>query len=228
MLVEEPPDGRAADASVAGSHPRQPLRERAYRAIKAGILAQRWRPGQPLTEQHLAAELAISRTPVREALQALAREGFVSIFPNRGTFVAALSLADIRELYELREALEGQVARLAAERATAADPSALEAVVARAAEQMHAPDQLVETGSEFHRLLARIAGNRRIQEILVNLEQSTARARLMRYGSADSRRDVWAEHRSIMEAVGRHDPDEAQRLMRSHIRLAYEFLVRRP
>jgi DNA-binding GntR family transcriptional regulator len=228
MWVEGPADGRAAAASGAGARARQPLREHAYRAIKAGILAQRWLPGQPLTEQQLAEELAISRTPVREALQALAREGFVSIFPNRGTFVAAPSLADIRELYELREALEGQVARLAAERATAADHSEVEAVVARAADQMDAPDQLVETGSQFHRLLARIAGNRRIQEILVNLEQSTARARLMRYGAAEGPRDVWAEHRAIMEAVARHDPDVAERLMRSHIRLAYEFLVRRP
>ncbi|MBI3976857.1 MAG: GntR family transcriptional regulator [Chloroflexi bacterium] len=231
----------AGSATMIGKWSPLPLREFAYQAIRSGIILHRWRTGDLLSEQQLAEELEISRTPVREALQKLAREGFVAVFPSRGTVVAGLSVDDLRQIYELREALECQVVRLVAERATPVDVAALHEVLARAARQLEVPDEplqtggdlqramarideLIRSGSELHRTLAQIAGNRRIQEILRNLEYQTIRARLM-HGATGRSREFWAEHKAIVDAVARHDAEEAQALMRRHIWAQYEFVV---
>lgn len=235
---------RARPLAPSGRPSNLSLREYAYQAIRSGIILQRWRPGDLLSEQQIAEELQVSRTPVREALQALAREGFVETLPARGTVVAGSSPDDLREVYELREALESEVTRLAAARATAEDVAELHEILARASKHLQVPDRplgpgddfhgitartedLIRSGGELHRALARIAGNGRIEELLRTLQYATARARLI-HGSAGLSRDIWAEHLAIVEAVGRRDADEADRLIRAHIRAQYEFLTGGP
>src|SRR5574341_485734 len=218
------------------------LGEYAYQAIRSGIMFQLWHSGDLLSEQQIAEELQVSRTPVREALQSLGREGFVEILPARGTIVAGLSLDDLREIYELREALESEVVRLVAARAAAEDVAELYEIITRASRQLQVPDEplrpgddfprimarieeLIRSGSQLHKALARVARNRRIQEMLHTLEYATTRARLM-HGSAGHSRDIWAEHLAIVKAIERRDADDAERLIRSHIRSQYEFLKR--
>ena len=85
----------------------------AYDSLRADILAGDLAPGTPISEAERAESLGISRTPVREAMQQLAQEGLIEVFPKRGTFVARLSARDVRESFELREAVETFAARLA-------------------------------------------------------------------------------------------------------------------
>ena len=215
----------------------QPLGEYAYEAIRAGILSRRWLPGDPLSEQQLAEELGISRTPVRQALQHLEREGFVMVLPSRGTFVAELSLEDVRDVYELREVLEGQVARWAAERRADEDLAYLESVVADAFDALrrlgkfprdllsHGKlDRLHDLGDEFHSLLAQMAGNRRAIEALHQLDAQALRARLV-HGTLRDPHEVWADHNLIMECVRERDGARAEAVMRRHLRIAYELIV---
>lgn len=221
----------------------QPLGEYAYEAIRSGILAQRWRPGDPLSEQQLAAELGVSRTPIRQALQQLEREGFVQVLPSRGTFVAELSPDDLRDVYQLREILEGQAARLAAE-AHAREGmghlvAQLQTILDEAWTQIRqhsdglqakppasAQKELHRLGIRFHGVLAQMAGNRRLHEVLLGLEVTATRARLL-HGSFRDPREAWTDHAEVLDAVRAGDADGAERVMRRHIYKAYEFLLQR-
>src|SRR6202050_3223278 len=93
--------------------------ERAYSAVRDGILQGRYNAGSRLTEQELASALGVSRTPVREALRRLHAEGLVEFEPNHGAVVALFELEDAEEIFELRALLEPISARRAAERVTA-------------------------------------------------------------------------------------------------------------
>src|SRR5215208_6955510 len=95
----------------------QDLATHAYEQVREAILQGEFAPGAPLFEVHLASQMGMSRTPVREALKVLARDGFVQAVPSRGYIVPRRSMDDLRELFELRESLEGTAARCAAQRA---------------------------------------------------------------------------------------------------------------
>lgn len=227
--------GRNTPGRIAGSRQVQPLGEYAYEAIISGILSQRWQPGEPLSEQQLAAELGVSRTPIRQALQQLEREGFVQVLPSRGTFVAELSLADLHDIYQLREILEGQVARLAAEARTKEDVAYLRSIIDEAQSQIsrhsnHPPresfKELHRLGSEYHAVLSQVAGNRRLYEVLLGLELSATRARLL-HGSFRDPHETWQDHAEVVDAVGDGDADRAESAMRRHIRKAYEILLQK-
>jgi GntR family transcriptional regulator, rspAB operon transcriptional repressor len=200
-------------------------REVAYKKIREGIIAQRWRPGDPLAEQQIAEELSVSRTPVREALHALAREGLVDIFPSRGTFVSSMSTDDLREIYQFREALEVQLVRLVVQRATEADMIELEEVLRRENKEPAEPESVVASGSLFHRTVARIGGNRRIDETLRSLEHATLRARVLGFVRAEETR---REHRLLAEAIRARDEAKAEALMRRHLAQAFEHLTGQP
>jgi DNA-binding GntR family transcriptional regulator len=217
---------------VAARHPIQPLRVYAYEAIKSSVILRRWAVGDPLHEDQLAEELGMSRTPVREALQALDREGFVQILPARGTFVAGLSTDDLCEIFEYREALESQTARLAAEKATQENFQELEEILVLSEESFGGVQEAQQTGEtyrtilvrleelhrvgrEFHGCVARIAGNVRIQEALSNLLCLTIPTRV-EYTLTRSRA-IQEEHRSIFRDIVSRNTDAAERRMRTHI-----------
>ena len=104
-----------------GSRPRTYLADSVYVALRRALVAGDFHPGEPLTEGELCRRFAVSRTPVREALAKLERDQLVRVVPKKGAFVRSLSHAEIRELYQLREALEALVVRLAAPRADRAE-----------------------------------------------------------------------------------------------------------
>jgi len=105
-------------ASVLDFAPAQSLTDRAYAEIEEMIITLRLAPGSPVSESELSAHLGIGRTPIREALQRLARERLVSIFPRRGIIVTEINVASQLRLLEVRRELERLIARSAARRAT--------------------------------------------------------------------------------------------------------------
>lgn len=212
------PDPMRPARTLGAAH--QPLRVIVLEEIRRRIIAHVYEPGERIFEDHIAAELEVSRNPVREALQALAGEGFVELEPRRGARVATLSAAGARELFEVREALEGLVARLAAQRRTETEIAELREAVAGGLE-IAAGGHLTELparNTQFHALLARAARNEMLAETIRRSQDMIEWI----YAEGIRRRapDSWAEHAQLAEAVAHGDADAAERIARSHIAAA--------
>jgi DNA-binding GntR family transcriptional regulator len=205
----------AAMATNADLDSSTSLRDRAYARIKAQILDGELRPGTAISEAERADVLGMSRSPVREALQQLARDGLVEVLPKRGTFVAELTPRDVREAFELREAVETACARLAAERRTDGDIVDLVAAC-DAIDQAATVHERYEAGATFHSTVARVARSRYLHE---TFESSQAKIDMASRAAADTivhhAREL--SHRDILDAIIASDGDRAADLMRGHL-----------
>lgn len=197
---------------------------RAYHAIKEEILAFRLRPLDPLRENDLAVQLGMSRTPIREAISKLEREGLVWSEPYRGTFVSPVSLEDILEIYLLREALEGAAARLAALRV---DPAAVDALLVRIRTELDVlspnAQTIADVDTSVHDYVLNTAHQRRFSAIVNQLNEEAVRMKYL--GIVVRPRDTRDELIAILEALKLEDPDRAEEAMRAHIRSAREALA---
>jgi DNA-binding GntR family transcriptional regulator len=203
------------------------LREEALATIKQGILDARYPPGSLLSENQLADELQISRTPVREALRELAGSGLVRILPQRGIVVSELSMQDIVEVYQLREQLESFAASAAAERITAEQGDALLADHRDALRHMEAGRLKLAYDSSvlMHARIIELAKNGRLVQFMRQLSDQVHRFGLLtlRHGRA---KVALAEHGHIIDAIIRHAPEEAEALMRRHLRSDRDMALR--
>lgn len=193
------------------------LSDRAYEGIRRRIIEVELQPGARLVERDLAAELEVSRIPLREALKRLAAEGLVVLVPRRGALVSPFSPAQVRDLFDLRESLEVLAARLAAERA---DPAGLELLAA----SLEAARQATATGDQvriaaanaaFHAAVVQASGN----ELLVAL-MGPLNARLHWLFRLTAERDAGqqcAEHAELYEAIAAHDPARAAAQALHHV-----------
>jgi DNA-binding GntR family transcriptional regulator len=200
----------------------RPLREAVVDELRERIVAGVYPQGSRLLEEEIAVELGVSRNPVREALQALASDGFVDIEPRRGARVAVLTTQRTDDLFEVRQALEGLVASLAARKRTEAQLSELTAVVqdGLAASEAGDLDPLPALNTRFHQLLADAADNALLTDTLARLAHViqwvyTSRIALRSHRS-------WAEHAAILDAIAAGDADRAEREARHHIGMARE------
>lgn len=200
--------------------PNQPVRERAYAYLKNAILAGDLAPGGRLTEEHLAKQLGMSRTPVREALHKLQSEGLIKALPTRG-FVASLDSRDeIEELFEIRAVLEGYALRVICCRINEDVLAALEQAVVEADEALRASrlDDLFGWNTRFHDALhALITDKRRLYHQMVTMRQYVLRYRKNTLQYPDGGARTVDGHRKILLALRLRDPDLCERLMREHI-----------
>jgi len=181
----------------------------AYERLRDDILSWRIAPGTPLSEIELAARLGVSRTPLRAALARLALEGLVDTSRGRTGIVPDVSAASVAELFELREALETQAARLAARRR---DPVVFEGLVAdfaRAGETLAASgiDAYYGVVAAFDRAIDDAVGNPAFRSALDGVRTHLVRARRMAAGNPARLLRAADEHRLICEAI--RDGDEA-------------------
>jgi DNA-binding GntR family transcriptional regulator len=187
--------------------------------LRRRIAASALRPGQRLDEAGLADDLGISRTPLREALKVLSAEGLVEIRPRRGCYVAELGPADLEEIFPIMALLEGEVAREAATKASAADLKRLDQL--HASLERHAAagdvDRYYEVNYLFHDALKTIAGNRWLQHVIGDLRKllKLSRHRSLRLDGRLA--ESLAEHRALMTALHRRDADDAERVMKAHL-----------
>lgn len=200
---------------------RSTLSSMAYRELRRAILSGRLAPGTHVSVRPLCEEFGLSATPVKAALTALEREGFVVLHPHRGFFVPEVDREDMQELYELREVLDGIAARRAAALPDR-DP-----LVARLTELLEA--QAAEVGKRdltgysdldvlFHQEILVAAGNGRLQHVAENMIGQ------LRLGRATSARvpgrpnAALVEHGEIIAAIAAGDQQRAERLARRHVR----------
>ncbi|AKT51563.1 hypothetical protein ADJ73_10095 [Arsenicicoccus sp. oral taxon 190] len=202
------------------------MAERLRDEIRARIVETTFHPGDLLIEKALADTYSVSKTPVREALQMLAVEGWVTVIPRRGYTVSSMGFHDIREVMELRRAVEPTVAAAAAAGVTTALVTELEELLDQ---QVAATDHAaaVQAASLFHRRIAAAARNRRAEATLAHLYDETTRAHallppLATYIAADSEH---AAHRDILDGIRAADPATTERLMREHLTEAESAMI---
>jgi len=197
-----------------------PVRERAYEHLKASILSGRFNPGERLAEEHLAKELGISRTPIREALHKLESEGLIKPLASRGFVASQDSKDDIEELFEIRAVLEGYALRLICGRITDTVLAQLEETVEKGEEALrrHGLDEIFQWNTRFHDTLHDlITDKHRLYHQMVTMRQYVLRHRKNTLQYPDGGARTVDGHRKILLALRLRDPDLCERVMREHI-----------
>lgn len=202
-------------------------KDAAYETIREAIVENRLEPGTPLSEEKLAARHGLSRTPIREVLQRLSRDGLVETIRNRGAFVSRLDPRDHRDLFEMRQALEGLAARLAAQRMDADELARLDALYRplRGRRRAAGREALSRAGHELHTAIGVASGNRRLIQALDAIQLQSRRAFRFSMGIPDRMERSFREHLPILAALKRRDPDAAEAAMRAHLHSAWTSLV---
>jgi DNA-binding GntR family transcriptional regulator len=197
-----------------------PLRDVVTAELRRRILSGELAQGERLVEDRLAERLGVSRNPVREAIRVLAAEGFVKVTPRQGASVAVLSADEAEELFDVRMALEGLAARLAARKSTPESADALRAVLdtSREAVADGRLTQVADLNTAFHSAVAEAAGNAYLNLVMGHMLK---RAQWVFQQTADVRAPhSWTEHLSLYEAIAAGDEDEAQARAVAHVAAA--------
>ncbi|MGB7084297.1 MAG: GntR family transcriptional regulator [Phormidesmis sp.] len=201
---------------------RKSLYEQVYSALRAGILAGEFTPGSRLIETQLTEWLNVSRTPLREALRQLQKEGLVTA-DTSGLQVTTISAADAIELYDCRLVLEKLAVTGACEQASQQQIAALEQYVIQA-EARNPQDsgaqtllQLLDLDYQFHHLIAESSGNRRLVSLLDQLFDAMALLRIQTLQQNPSVLEIKLEHRQVYEAIARRDAATAITAIQLHL-----------
>jgi GntR family transcriptional regulator, rspAB operon transcriptional repressor len=191
---------------------------RAYRAIRAAIADLELRPGQPLSEAVLTRRFGFGRMPIREAVDRLRHDGLLVAVPRRGLFVKPLDLNEVREIYEMLEALDGMVVRLVAPAISDASLAQLAETASAEEAALHADDysSWSSHNKAFHQQLVELANNRRIAASMELLEEQVSRATRLAYPLRPKPFASVEEHRSIIDALARHDGEGARLIALRH------------
>lgn len=204
------------------------LNDRIYQAIREGILSGRLKPDERLLQDSLAHEFGTSATPVREALNRLAGDGLIRVLPHRGAVVTTLSVQDIDDIYEVREALDPYAARLTASRATEEELAEVQTLAERCArEASRDPRSRYENNRAFHRSLYAACGNRRLVDTLDWLWDPFTALRMFEayIGHAGEVERMNREHLEIAAAMVARDGRRAEVLVRRHVSSARRELI---
>jgi DNA-binding GntR family transcriptional regulator len=192
--------------------------KRAYESIRQEITTLDLAPGSIINEQQLAEDLDMGLVPVREALKLLAHENLVVITPRHGLYVADVNIPDLEQLSEMRLALEGLSARLAAQRATPDDIIVLEALrQEQAATPVEDSRRLFDVDHKFHQAISQAAHNKYLAdslERLFGLSQRLWYLALPRLGFLSS---AVEKHLNLVDAIKSGDGDRAEQIMREHV-----------
>lgn len=193
-----------------------------YESIRNAILAGDLEPGDRLLEERLAADLGVSRTPVREAIARLEAERFVERTARAGLIVAVVSQREIEDVYAVREVLEGLAARLCAQAASEADRQRLELLEEEMESAAGAGDSeaMFRINREFHDQIGRASRNETLVHFLQQIRFTFDRYGPTTMSHPGRAEDAVLEHRAVIEAISRHDGIGAERLAREHIAAA--------
>lgn len=202
---------------ISPRSPRENGRDYALRVLKDNILCLELAPGSMVSENELAAQLGLSRTPVREALMSLVKVRLVEVYPQRGSAVSLIDYDLVEEACFMRRVLECSVVELATEYANNQDKVELEDNIALQERCLKGGrfETLMQLDNELHRLLFRIARKEQTWEIMTSFTAHFDRVRSMSLGDANERNV--ADHRAIVRAVVGGDAAEARRVTESHL-----------
>lgn len=201
--------------------------EEAYLRIRERIVSLNMPPGSVVNEARLREELKIGRTPIREALQRLARENLVRSIPHRGTFVTEINITDLARITEVRVVLEGHAARLAAERLSTADRDSFAELLERLEERPSLDQrQLMWLDQQIHREIYRAARNPFLQSTLERYFNLSLRLWYLVLDRQVGLREAVEEHVELLRAILAGDGPAADDSMRRHV-IGFEREIRK-
>jgi DNA-binding GntR family transcriptional regulator len=195
------------------------LREQVYGNLKTYILNETLPPNRRLIEEDLAAEMGTSRTPVREAIQKLEKEGLIYKLPKGGFSVSSITEEDIEEVFGVRGVLEGYAGYLATKKAGEQDILALEKIVDRMEGCLadNQPDELVRLNTEFHDILYRAAKSVKLYHIINDLRDYFYRYRIIIFRFEGMAEISLKDHREMITLMRSRQAGKVEKLIRRHV-----------
>lgn len=192
-----------------------------YERLEAMIADGKFRDGERLDEVSLAREFGVSRTPLRQALQLLSSAGLAVVHPNRGTFVRAPDFVRLVEMFEVMAELEAWCAKLAAQRITTAQILLLRQAALRCERALAARDQrqYYHENETFHDIIYQAGGNSFLADETRHMQRRLRPFRQAQLSAVDRLNSSMKEHQQILDALEAHDAQQAEALMREHIRI---------
>ena len=196
-----------------------PLRDVVFNTLRKAILRGNLEPGERLREIHLADKLGVSRTPIREAIRKLELEGLVVMIPRKGAVVAEITEKSLRDVLEVRRALEALAVRLACEKILDAEVEELKVAAERFEEALETGDvtAFAEADVRFHDIIYRATDNQRLIQLLYNLREQMYRYRVEYLKREDAHETLLEEHQAIIETIEKRDVAKAVEAVRTHI-----------
>ena len=196
-----------------------PLRDVVFKTIRQGILKGDLMPGERLMEIALAKKLGVSRTPIREAIRMLELEGLVVMAPRKGAMVAGITEKNLRDVLEVRKALEELAIELACERMNEEDIRELDLAMddfKKAVEKMDLIE-IAKSDEHFHDVIFKSTDNDKLMLLVGNLREQMYRYRIEYIKDADKRALFVTEHEGILKALKERDVVMAKEQIRQHI-----------
>lgn len=205
----------------------KPLRERVADILRTSILRAELKPGDPIVETALAAELGVSRAPLREALQILSKEGLIEIIPYHKTTVRTLHRRDIEELYSLRSVLESFAARQIIQlgfESSVARLTEIQAAMVHAADNSML-DEVSKLDHAFHNTIINESQHNLLTSTWSSISQRVHQVLALRDMHRTDIGQMVRSHQPIIDAIATNDETLAERLIHEHIATASEFIV---
>jgi DNA-binding GntR family transcriptional regulator len=195
------------------------LADRAYEELRDRIVTLRIAPGAPIDEDVIGQELAMGRTPVREAIKRLSLENLVTVFPRRGTFASEINITDLAHISDVRAVLEGHAARRAAERITEAQRAELDELLEELGHSQGSDDleALMALDAHVHRFIYRCAANPYLEETLGRYFNLSIR---IWHLVIDRLPHLFArvhEHDDVLRAIAAGEAERARAILADHI-----------
>lgn len=205
----------------------KPLRDVVFESLRKAIVEGNLKPGQRLMEVQLAEQLGVSRTPVREAIRKLELEGFVIMLPRKGAYVADMSVKDIIDVLEVRGALEGLAANLAAERMGEKEIEELKKASEALNEAMENEDldEILKRDVEFHQRIFDAAGNKKLTQMINSLWEQVYRFRAGYMSDQNAMRGIKEEHEHLIDAIVSGEGEKASKCAKEHIERAEQYMI---
>lgn len=205
----------------------RPLREIVYEELKRQILVGEILPGTRMMEVELAEEMGVSRTPIREAIRKLEKEGLVTIEPRRGAYASSVSIKEMLDVLEVRQDLEGMAASLATGKVTEEEKQAfIQANVEyNDAVQSGNTEEIIKCDEKFHQLIVNFSGNKTLSQLLSQVQELALRFRYIYYEDFSRYENMPMEHEEIEEAILSGDAQKARVVMEAHILKLKKFII---
>ncbi|MBK5245076.1 MAG: GntR family transcriptional regulator [Eubacteriaceae bacterium] len=181
----------------------KPLREIVFETIRCAIITGELKPGQRLMEVQLAEEMGVSRTPVRESIRKLELEGLVKMVPRKGAYVTPMSVNDLKEMMEIRRALEGLAAELAAKNATQEQIEQLYFANQRFGEAALENDEegIIKYDMDIHEIIYKASGNLKLLQMINSLREQMQRFRAEYVHRIDDKNPLVNQHMEIIKGI---------------------------
>jgi len=204
-------------------------KDKVYKEIKAAIIAQKIKPCEILNERKLAEELGISRTPVREALQMLVNDGWVSVEPWKGAYVNPITEQVLTEVFQVRLALESLAMELIVEKISIEELDTISEILVKQEKlkENYQADEFIKVDREFHMVLAGITNNKILIDMLNNLSDMIRRIGVQAVQDVNRYMETLDEHYNILNALKEKNKAGSVYAMQQHILLTKENVFNR-